>query len=359
VSEPPDLDAEYRVSALPRAFGGPLGTGVLRAVPEDFQVDELLGFAFEGEGEHCLVHLEKVGANTQWAARQLAGLAGVRARDVSYSGLKDRHALTRQWFSVWLPGRPDPDWQALDSAGLRVLEAVRHRRKLRRGAARGNRFLLRIRQVDADRVAVDERLSRLAVCGTPNYFGEQRFGIGGSNLVSARALLEGRRLDRHLRSLALSALRSCLFNQVLAERVRSGTWGRPLPGDLMRPDGSHGVFLADRVDSVLLDRAQALEVHPTGPLWGIPRIQPGGTASGIEKAVAEAHAPWAQGLERLGMEGDRRSLRVRVQGLEWDWPEPTCLALRFTLGSGSYATMVVRELFEVVVGAGVSETDKG
>jgi tRNA pseudouridine13 synthase len=348
----------YRVSDLPRAFGPPLGRGVLRASPADFQVDEIIGFQPEGEGEHCLVHLEKAGTNTQWAARRLAALAGVRVRDVSYSGLKDRHALTRQWFSVWLPGKPDPDWGALEGEGLRVLEAVHHRRKLRRGAARGNQFLLRIRDVDADRAALDGRLALLASRGIPNYFGEQRFGINGANLVAAQALIEGRQeLDRHLRSLALSAMRSFLFNEVLTLRVRTGTWDRPLLGDLMRPDGSHGVFLAEAVDAVLLARAQALEVHPTGPLWGIPRILPQGEAWAIEQAVAEAQATWAEGLERMGMEADRRALRARVRALEWRWPEPDCLELRFTLGSGSYATMVVRELLDGVFRSGAVDTE--
>ncbi len=340
--------AAYSVAALPRALGGPLGSGTLRSLPEDFQVEEILGFAPDGEGEHVMLYVEKRNTNTEWLARQLARFAGVPPRDIGFAGLKDRYALTRQWFSVRLGGAPEPDWGALQSDEIRILSAARHRRKLRRGALRGNRFRLCVRDLQAEPAALEGCLRRLAQTGVPNYFGEQRFGNLGSNLRAAEALLAGGRdPGRQRRSLALSAARSFLFNEVLAERVREGSWDRALPGDLLQPDGSHGVFLLDAVDADIDARVTRLEVHPTGPLWGIERIRPRGRVEDLERGVAQAHPAWLAGLERLKVEGDRRALRVPVQSLDWEITDPGWLDLSFSLSAGSYATVVLRELLAV------------
>lgn len=339
---------DYSVHRLPRALGPPRGSGVLRAAVEDFDVTEVLPFAPEGEGEHVFVRVEKRGTNTDWVAGRLARLAGVPPRDVGYAGLKDRNAVTRQWFSVGLAGRPEPDWGALESPELRVLEARRHRRKLRRGALRGNRFRLVVRDIDGDPAELEMRLRRLGPAGMPNYFGEQRFGNHGSNLAAADAVLGGQRSPgRHRRGLIISAVRSFLFNEVLARRVEEETWDRALPGDLLQPDGSHAVFPAAEIDTALQDRAERQEIHPTGPLWGVPRIRPAGRELEIEEGVVRDHPEWAAGLERLSVEGDRRALRARVEDLAWSLGDRT-LELAFTLPAGSYATCLVRELLDQV-----------
>ncbi len=340
--------AGYSVASLPRALGGVVGSGSLRNVPEDFQVDEILGFALAGEGEHVYLYIEKRDTNTEWLARQLARFARVPPRDLGYAGLKDRHALTRQWFSVRPGPGPEPDWGAFENDGIHILRTVRHRRKLRRGALRGNRFRLCVRDLQADPSALETRLQALAEAGVPNYFGEQRFGHDNSNLTCADQLFAGGpNPGRHRRSLALSAVRSWLFNEVLARRVHGGTWARPIPGDLLQPDGSHGVFLAESIDAEIERRAKALEIHPTGPLWGIERIRPLGPAGATEQAVAQAHRSWIDGLEHLRVEGDRRALRVPVEPLDWDLSRPGCLELSFALSAGAYATVVLRELLAV------------
>ena len=112
-----------------------------------FDVTEDLGFDLSDDGEHDFLWIEKRDANTAWVARQLARHAGVSARDVGYAGLKDRQAVTTQWFSIHLPGRSDPDWAALDEPQIQVLECTRNRRKLRRGVHRANRFRLRLRSL--------------------------------------------------------------------------------------------------------------------------------------------------------------------------------------------------------------------
>lgn len=336
---------------LPYAFGGPAGTGRLRTEPEDFRVEEIPICEPDGTGEHVWLLVRKRNANTEWVARQLARLAEVTARDVSYAGLKDRRAVTEQWFSVQLPGRPDPDWQSVAIEGVDILQARRHSRKLKRGALRGNRFTIRIRAIDGSRAEFDARLTAIAQRGIPNYFGEQRFGRDGGNLAAADAMFKGRRVARHQRSLYLSAARSHLFNQVLAARVAADNWDRRLAGDVLQLDGSRALFSADDADPSLDQRLADLDIHPTGPLWGRGELPTSAAARALEQTSLMAFDSWREGLERAGLEQDRRALRVRVADLSWEWATDSELVLRFSLPSGSYATALLRELI-------VAETDE-
>ncbi|MEQ8515922.1 MAG: tRNA pseudouridine(13) synthase TruD, partial [Chromatocurvus sp.] len=221
----------------PRAHGSPLFVARLRALPQDFQVTEQLGWEFSGDGEHDYLWIEKTNANTEWVARQLALYADVPARDVGYAGLKDRRAVARQWFSI--PRWNAPVWGGLDVEGVRILDTGRHQRKLRRGAHRANAFQIVLR-LDAtpDTDAVASRLAVIRTAGVPNYFGEQRFGRGGGNLRLANDWAMGRRLPRHKRGLAISTIRSFLFNEALARRVQEGTWNQFVAGDLANLTGA-------------------------------------------------------------------------------------------------------------------------
>jgi len=333
---------------LPRAWGGVAGSGRLRAAPEDFRVEEMLGFEPSGEGEHLLLRVRKRNLNTVEAARRIARAAGVRPREVSWAGLKDRNAVAVQTFSVHLPGRADPDLSALEDDRLAVLSAARHHRKLRRGALRGNRFLIRVRGFRGDPDLLAERLQRIGEAGAPNWFGSQRFGREGGNLDRALALFRGeqRRVPREQRAIWLSAARAFLFNLVLAERVARGDWNRALPGEVLQPEGSRAQFRAEG-DDTLERRLAAGEVHPTGPLWGRAGscLLPEGEAAARESAALAETAPWREGLERAGLEMDRRALRVQVRELEWAL-EGDDLVVAFFLGKGSYATAVLREVVE-------------
>ncbi len=335
-------------ASLPYAFGGPVGAGVIKRVPEDFVVDEMLGFTPSGAGEHVFLRIEKCGENTDYLARQLAKLAGVPVRNVCYAGLKDRHARTTQWFSVQLPGQAGPDWQALESATVRVLEVTRNDRKLRKGAASGNRFELTVRDVSAPVDALERRLAEIASHGVPNYFGPQRFGHDGANLERARELFAtgGRRVDRHQRGLYLSAARSELFNQVLAERVQSGTWNQAIPGDVFMFSGSRSFFSEESLTETLAQRLAAREIHPSGVLWGVKPSTATGAALAVEQDVAGRLADFASGLAAAGLETSRRPLRLCPEDLACAWPAPATLRLSFALPSGAYATAVLRELVQ-------------
>jgi tRNA pseudouridine13 synthase len=336
---------------MPYALGVPQARGRIRSSPEDFQVDEVLGFEPDGEGEQVLLHVRKRGSNTDWLAGELARFAGVPARDVGYAGLKDRHALTSQWFSVPLGGRADPDWRQLESADLQLLGISRHGRKLQRGDLQGNRFRLRVRQLSGVPEDLEQRLEHIRWRGFPNYFGEQRFGHGYANLQQAEQLFAGRLkgLSHHRRGLYLSAVRSQIFNQVLAARTRTGNWDRALPGDLLLLELSQSWFPVGVVDAAMERRIEALELHPTGPLWGSGFSALTGEARDAERAVTDVFSPWCKGLEQWGLRKDRRALRAVAKRLSWSFPEAGVLQLEFQLQAGSYATVLLRE----VLGAGI------
>ena len=339
----------------PCAWGEALGSAVLKATAEDFQVDEVLDIPLSGDGEHLWLWVEKRGLNTEDAARRIAKAAGVALRTVSYAGLKDRQALTRQWFSIQLPGKADPDLSAVQSDTLRILKTTRHKRKLQRGAHAANGFTLRLTQLVADKEGLQARLEMIARQGIPNYFGAQRFGYQGGNLGEAREYAARQALpeQRAVRSRLLSTARSYLFNQVLAARVADGSWQRAQVGDLLAFTDSRSFFPAGEAECND-PRLAILDLHPTGPLWGSGPSPASGAAFALEQATGEREAALRDWLVRAGMEHERRILRLPIGGLTWHYPEPDILQLEFVLPAGCFATALVRELVDLVP---VGQTD--
>jgi tRNA pseudouridine13 synthase len=341
-----DLTEALQAALQPAcAHGGPLGQGVIRQQPEDFIVDEISSVELTGEGEHVCLHIRKRGLNTEDVARQLAKLADVKRRDVSFAGLKDRHAVTSQWFSVYLPGVAELDWQSLGSDDVQVLEVCRNARKLRRGTLAGNLFQITVREFDVDAEMLDARLQDIAQQGVPNYFGSQRFGRGGSNLEQALEMFAGRRVKREQRSHYLSAVRSMLFNRVLSQRVSAGTWNQLLDGEVCMLAGSRGFFVIDTVDETLQQRLLAQDIHPSGPLWGKGELPSQYRAHDLETAVLAGFADWCKGLEKAGLKMERRSLRLIAEDLQWTYADKK-LVLTFSLPAGCFATAVLREIVE-------------
>ncbi|CCE23154.1 tRNA pseudouridine(13) synthase TruD [Methylotuvimicrobium alcaliphilum] len=330
----------------PHAYGGPSGTGKIRAEPEDFIVNEMLSFEPSGEGEHVFLLIEKKGENTEFVARQLARFAGVRQRDIGYAGLKDRHAVTTQWFSVWLPGKEAPQWSDFESETITVHRSIRHARKLKRGILSGNRFELLIRDWQGDEKRLEDQLSRIKTCGVPNYFGEQRFGNLGQNVNKALALFEGAKVKREQRGIYLSAARSFLFNHILAERIRLESWNKPVDGDVFIVEGSRGFFKVDQIDPTISMRIDACEIHPSAVLCGQGASEATGEAWAIESAVIERFDFMVRGLFDCGLESARRALRMSLTDLEWRFISRGRLQLKFTLPAGSYATALLREIIE-------------
>lgn len=334
--------------ALPpwaRVGDPPTATARMRAQPDDFQVTEDLGFAPSGDGPHDFLYVEKVGLGTDRVAQDLAKFAGVPKRSVSYSGMKDVRARTRQWFSVERPPGRQLDWAACSSDSARVLDICQNRKKLRRGVHRGNAFRITLRGVSDPDGSIESRLRRVAAEGVPNYFGEQRFGREGGNIGLARSLFAGRKLPRHLRSIAISAARSLIFNDVLSARVEEKSWNRLLAGDVANLDGSGSVFSVDALDATLEARCRSFDLHPTGPLWGRGAPQSARSVAAAEQRAADAHPGLRSGLEGIA-EGARRALRMRVSDLAWEFSEDA-LVLSFHLATGCFATAVIRELINV------------
>ncbi|MDJ0940956.1 MAG: tRNA pseudouridine(13) synthase TruD [Woeseiaceae bacterium] len=336
--------------ALPdwaRAHGTPACSGAIRSSAADFIVEETLGFEPSDDGEHDFLKLEKTDTNTDWLARQLARHAGIPARDVGFAGLKDRRAVTTQWFSVRRPSG-GTDWQTFALDGVRILDIRRNARKLRRGAHSGNRFRIAIRgNVGAEGAAIDARVAAIATRGVPNYFGEQRFGRDAGNLSLALDVLGGKRVRRHERSLALSTARSYLFNSILDARVREGSWDRLVKGDRANLDGSASVFAVDELSSELELRAAAGDLHPTATLWG-----EGAPLSTFDAAALEVDvvgkddgytANFAAGLVAARFEAASRPLRLPVREIGTELAED-CLSIGFWLPRGAFATSVLREL---------------
>jgi tRNA pseudouridine13 synthase len=345
------LELITREAALapPRAHGEPTATGLLRVQPEDFVVEEDLGFGPAGQGQHLLVKVRKRNANTQWVARELAKIAGCRPFEVGFAGLKDRHAIAVQWFSVPRP-RTEVNWLAVRGEDFAVLEAHPHNRKLPRGALAGNRFSVRIRAPDGDgahlSAALAPRLAEIARRGVPNYFGPQRFGRDGANLLRTQAPLEG--LRREERGFVLSAARSVVFNAVLAERVADRSWEQLLEGDLANLDGRGSVFPADAADPSLAERCERLDIHPTGPMWGAGSPATLGGVLELESRVGARFGEESGLCAAAGMTQERRSLRLAVRELQSE-PEPDACVVRFRLARGSFATVVLRELIADVL----------
>jgi tRNA pseudouridine13 synthase len=306
---------------FPYAYGNPDATADFRVEPEDFHVEENLGFQPIGEGEHVFLHIWKRGENTAWVAEKIAELAKVKVMDVGYCGRKDRHAVTTQWFSVYLPIKEsEPDWMLLNSDSIKIVAASRHSHKLRRGDHETNRFVICLRNLMCgDKSAFEQKLENILAQGVPNYYGEQRFGRNANNLPDANALLvDGKRFnDKQKRSLILSAARSYLFNQVLAARVLANNWQVLLNGEP--------------------------ESFPSAPLWGRGRSAATEDAMALEMEAMEPWLEWRNGLEHVGLSQERRALMLKPDAASWRWIDTT-LEISFALGSGEFATTILREL---------------
>lgn len=307
----------------PNAYPATGARATLKCLNEDFIVTELPRQLPGGEGEHIWLDIEKNGANTAFVAQQLAEAAGVQERDVGYAGLKDRYAITRQWFSIYFPKGETPDLTQLQHPEFKVLSQSRHVKKLRPGDLQGNRFRIVLREVAGDRDAIEANLHAIASRGVPNYFGAQRFGFEGGNVEQGRAMLAREIRVRHpkKKGIYLSAVRSFVFNEVLALRIEQGLWGQTLPGDVLDEAG-----------------------RPTGPLWGRGRVSTTDQAQALENAVAQRHATLCDGMEHAGLDQDRRALVASPADMSWQWPQADQLVLTFSLPAGNYATSVLNEI---------------
>ena len=321
----------------------PKSTGQLRSKMSDFKVFERLPFEPCGEGEHLFVHIRKTGANTTVVARELAKYFKVKEGLVSYAGMKDRFAVTEQWFGVHLPGKAIYDLSDLAIEGVEVLSIKRHNKKLRIGALSGNSFELVLRNVtNSDEVL--RRWAAVSQFGVPNYFGEQRFGINGGNLERAMELFQGKKVkDKKKRGMYLSAARSEIFNQIISKRIKQNQFESLTVGDVFMLSGTQSVFLADDIDEKINQRFQEKDIDLTASLWGAGELMSQGESQRLEKAVADDHSEFCEGLAKFGLKQERRRIRLSLTQGKIKSEDDT-ITLNFFLPSGCYATTILREL---------------
>lgn len=328
-------------------YGRPTAEGTIKATADDFVVIEDLGYAPDGDGEQLLVRIRKTGCNTRVVAEALAKFVGIHPRDASFAGMKDRHAVTEQWFCLRLPGKDTPDMRAFKMEGVEVLESARHRRKLRTGALQGNAFTLILRHI-TDRDAVEQRLKKISAGGVPNYFGSQRFGHGGNNLLMAQrwAADEIRVRERNKRSFLLSAARSAMFNQVVSDRLaKQGSLTHVLNGDALQLTGRGSWFVATEEElEELQQRVDDNALRITAPLPGNGEWGTRDDALALEQASLTSQSALIALMTREKVDAARRAMLVIPRDLRWDWRDDATLELQFWLPAGSFATSVVREL---------------
>lgn len=329
------------------AHGLPTIKGGLKQTPADFYVEEVLPFTPNGEGEHFYLWIEKEGCNTKDVAVALAEQLGCKQSVVSYAGLKDKHAITRQWFSLHLPGTTSISIS--DGEGWRVCDITKNQKKLKIGALKGNRFVIVLRDLEGELETIDDTLKQIQQNGVPNYFMEQRFGHLGHNLIKAHRLLCERQKvkSRFLRGMYISAMRSYLFNKHLSARVDSGTWQTAMVGDVMQLTGSSSVFIVESPKEDSIDvRIASGDISPALMLPGAGNMLQAAEALAFESEVLRDYSLYLDALHDLAVERAYRASIATPENMQWNWQKKNMLALSFYLESGSYATAVIRELMQ-------------
>ena len=323
----------------------PKQTALLKAECADFVVKEQLGYDMSGDGEFVAVKVRKTDCNTSFVGEQLAKFAGISARNMSYAGLKDRKAVTEQWFSLQMPGQPTPDFSQFSLEGVEILNVTRHQRKIRIGSLQGNHFEILLRNAEeTDELKV--RLDFLAKNGFPNYFTEQRFGRDGNNLTQALRWANGEInvKDRNKRSFYLSAARSEIFNLIVSKRMELDLAQQILVGDVLQLNGSHSWFVVNESEDLaqLQQRLAQQDVLLTAPLIGEEEK----SAVDFEHEIFAQHQALFALMRQERMKAARRPILMHPQYFQWQF-EPNGLRLQFALPAGSYATALIRELVNI------------
>lgn len=361
---------------LPQPVSPPITQAIYKACAEDFVVNELLPLNFTGEGEHLWLHIQKSGMNTAFLAKLLSEWADIPLRDVGYSGLKDRHALTTQWFSLRIPKKILPA-TVFAPTHLEANETVQilaqhwHNKKLSRGAHRANHFTITLREINFEantsmaeqQQLVEKHLHYMSQNGVPNYFGPQRFGHSGNNIKEALRLFaqhpknnnltqkknKRKGTPREQNSMELSAARSLIFNEILAARVRDGSWNTGINGEVFNLNGSGSIFSSEQLDDALRARLDSGDIHPTAVMWGTGNDKVNGAAAVLENEVVQQSTlltELAAGLEQRNIKAQRRALRLPIEELCWKWTDEQTLVLSFALTTGSFATSILASLIQ-------------
>lgn len=334
------------ISRLPHITTDQPGVGgEIKAVPEHFEVEEMLPYAASGEGEHLYVTLRRKGWNTTDVAAALAEPFGLKARDIGWGGRKDKQAITTQTFSLPMPLGNDLAVAEAQLAQLPfdILAVQRHGNKIRTGHVAANRFRIVLSGVGPEALApADAIADRLRQRGLPNFYGEQRFGIGMGNLDRAMALIRRQRPARGAQeTFWVSVLQSALFNVWLSERMARGDYATILQGDVAQKTDTGGLFTVDD-PAEAADRFARRAIVYTGPIYGHKMMPAAEPAAAFEARVLTDYGLTRELFKRLRAPGSRRRAILHLDDLHIA-PDPDGLRLTFTLPPGAYATIVLRE----------------
>ena len=321
-------------------YGAPVTGGLLKSRPNDFKVSEELGFEPTGEGEHLFLLIEKDGLGTHELISRVARDYSIDSKLIGYSGLKDKHALTRQWLSLHMPGKKPPA-ELFTGKGYRVLRQANHNRKLRPGTHKYNSFQVVLREVSEFSDQTREQISAVTRQGFANYFGAQRFGRQQDNIRQALEQLPRRRLTRSRKSILLSSLRSYLFNRILAQRIGLGHWELPLEGDVFMLRGNRSIF-SETPDDRIVERFRALDISNTASLYGCGQGLLSGEPQAIEAQVFAECDAITSCLDQQGAKLQMRALRAVVDNFSYDYDAgDQSLLLKLDLPAGCYVTTVL------------------
>lgn len=323
--------------------GQPSASAKLKVQPEHFIVREKLGFEFAGEGEHLMLLVRKRGENTKFVANELAKTCGIQSKNVGWSGLKDRHAVTEQWLSFHMPKHEEVDFTTFlkQYPHIQILDSTRHNKKLRPGDHQSNEFVVTLTEVD-NVDAVAEKLERVARHGVPNYFGEQRFGRNGNNLEEARrwGRENVRTRNQNKRSMYLSAARSWIFNQIVSKRIVNGGLEVAIEGDLVMVNDELVLINEDNI-------GLTSDYKITAALAGDNDLPTHSAAKKLEQSVVDSEPDLMALIRGNRMRHDRRAVKLYPHNLKWELKESEVI-VSFELSSGSFATSVIRELINEI-----------
>ena len=321
--------------------------GELRVEDSDFFVEEIPAYEPCGEGNFLYVCLEKRGLSHGRLVQHICHTLDLKERDLGWAGMKDTRAHTRQVLS--LPIETQERVEELEREDISIFWSKAHTNRLKRGHLHGNKFRIRVRNVEQDALKRSREMADfLSPIGVPNYFGPQRFGHGGGNIEEGLGLLqalnEGRRLRKGFRTqIRLNAVQSWLFNGLVARRLREGYFEAALDGDVLKKRDTGGMFVAEDVQAET-ERIQSGQVSITGPIYGRRMWWPEKDAKELEERVLTGFGMSTETFQKTGktLQGTRRPIHVWPSDFEVE-EDGENLVFAFSLPSGSYATSFLRE----------------
>jgi len=337
-------------------------TGIIRTNPQDFKVTELNDIELSGAGEHLWLYIEKTDSNTDWVAKQLSNVCQTPRGQVGFAGLKDRHAVTQQWFSIQLPkiSGIKKIQSALPDA-ITIIEHGKHSKKIKVGQLNYNQFEIIIREINCNHKSndksdsennkkqqIEKNIQNIKDNGVPNYFGPQRFGHDMGNIQKAQDWFSGsyKVKTKNLKSILISTARSHIFNTIVAQRIKEKTWDTTITGDILQLNKSHSWFTAsDASTTEIVERLKVFDIHLTAAMWGEDPVQSSESCAIMEKKIADTFPIYQLGFEKFRLKQDRRAMRICPIDLKHEWIDDN-LKLTFKLLPGAYATGVIREILD-------------